>query len=168
MESLPITWADGTETQVTADAAINSDPQLIAGLFGWSLTCLVTGLAPNGISGALMLQVTNDPLGLAGWTLLDGSVQSVDVANDATETLEWSYIGSKFYQWARLVWVQAGAPDSGELGAGTWGLTPQAVSPTVVPVMPTILPVNAGVVMGAVDRLAQYLKGLPTNPTTGV
>jgi hypothetical protein len=164
-----LTWDDGAETTVTADAAINSDAISLSGDVGFSLIAMVTGGSPSGISGNLCIEVTNDPTGLTGWVELVGSTQSVRLMNGGTQTFQWSYFGQLFL-WARLSWVQAGMQDSGTLGTGLWNVVvqPANAAPIPMPVLPTILPANAGVVQLATDRLAQYLKGLPTNPSTGV
>ena len=155
-----LTWLNGTETTVTADAAIDSDKWSLAGTVGFALQVYVSGLAPSGISGNLCIEVTNDPAGLTGWQELDGTTQSVDVASGDSVQFQWTLWG-QFWKFARLSWVQAGGPDAGTLGIGLLSLTSSGAPAPSPPVQPSVLAENQGAVTSAIDRLAQYLRGLP-------
>jgi hypothetical protein len=113
----PITW--GGLSPVSADSAIVSDFVAIpAGCIGFSAILNVYGLAPSGISGNLQLLVSNTGRPGSG-VVLPGSVLSVLLSSGDSNGYVWSVI-DQFYGYVAVGWNQAGMPDSGTLGNGTW------------------------------------------------
>lgn len=152
-----LTWAAGTETQVTAAASIDSDPIETAGTIGFSLAVIVTGAAPSGIAGNLEIVVSNDGI---TYGVLAGSSQSVLVG--AGQAAQFNFSFFSFFAFAKLRWTQAGKPDAGTLGTGAWSTTaaPPANPPTVA-LQPTQLADQPGLVVTSVERLAQFIKTKP-------
>ncbi len=151
-----LTWVGGTETTVSAAAAIDSDEIALAGSIGFSLIVQVTGSGAMGISGNLELVGVNGGVE----AVIGNSGQAVRVGAGQVEYFEWSFFAA--YEYVLLRWTQAGAPDSGTLGVWAWNVVAAPVNlPAPAPSLPAVLPENAGTVVAAVDRLAQYLRGVP-------